>query len=88
MEQEKISRYQQKISGILDSLFTKVISGTTIEVKNMDRYHSEVNKLSRLIFEMADQIALERCNKLNKAILEAFNRMEEDLDKRFNSKSE
>lgn len=88
MEQEKINLYQQKISGVLDSLFTKVISGTTIEVKNMDRYHSEVNKLSRLIMEMADQIALERCNKLNKAILEAFNRMEEDLDKRFNSKSE
>lgn len=88
MEQEKISLYQQKISGVLDSLFTKVISGTTIEVKNMDRYHSEVNKLSRLIMEMADQIALERCNKLNKAILEAFNKMEEDLERRFNSKSE
>lgn len=83
MAPTQIGMYQQKLSGLLDHLFTKVISGTSIELKNLEYYQADINKLSRLIMEISDQIALERCQKLNKAVLEAFNKIQEEMDKRF-----
>jgi len=83
MEAEKKLEYQQKLAGLLDTLFTKTISGTSISPKELEQYNNQVRKITSLFIEIADQVALERCKKLNDAILTGFTKMEVYNNKRF-----
>lgn len=82
-DKEKLQMYQQRLSGLFDSLFTKTISGTSIGPKELDQYNALIVKMTKLIVEIADQVALERVRKINNAVLSAFTSMEAEMDKRF-----
>lgn len=81
----------QNLKGILHELFDRVISGTSIEPKNIDQYNNVIDKLDKYLRDLArqegDEASIKRMEKLQKAISIAFEKMEEEMERRLNDNS-
>lgn len=81
----------EKLKSIIDELFSRAISGTYIEPRNIEHFDNVINKLAKHIREVArqagDEASIKRMKKLQDAVQKAFERMEEELDKRINDNS-
>lgn len=81
----------QDLKGILHELFDRVISGTSIEPKNIEQYNNVIDKLDKYLRNLArqegDEASIKRMKKLQNAIQIAFEKMEEEIERRLNDNS-
>jgi len=81
MNFEEFSKAKQDLSNVLDTLFTKVISGTSIQNRDVDRFNDScgtlVKVIGKLSEDVASHVALTKCKALTEAISKAFGAMEE-----------
>lgn len=80
MNTEQFNKIKQELATVLDQLFTKIVSGTSIQPKELDSYYAACGNLGKVIGKFSEAVALEKCSKINEGILKAFGKMEDHYD--------
>ncbi len=68
-----------KLAGLFDELSSKVFK-KSLDIPTIERLHQVTRKISLLLMEGAEKVALERCKKLNDATKFGFEKMEHDME--------
>lgn len=76
MNYEEFDKTKQELVSVLDTLFSKTISGTFIVPKDFDKFHENCATIVKIIGKFSEKVSLEKCKNINDAILEGFRKME------------
>ena len=88
MNYEEFDKAKQELVSVLDTLFSRTISGTSIVPKDFDKFHDNCATIVKIIGKFSEKVALEKCKNINDAILEGFRRMEKHNEERANALEE
>ncbi len=80
---EELIGRRQELAGVVDELFNRVVSGTSIGPREYERFYSVITRFTLIVAQIADSASTERCKALNEATRRAFGLMEADLERQF-----